>query len=112
MKETNLETIKDEAVDIIIDIQPLALSYMNTVKLAQILTNAYMANDTSKEVTDHVASSMTVIYTQQGVSVIFGDKATRYKTRVPLCRYYDLREDIINLLSCLDFCIERIEERL
>lgn len=112
MKETNLETIKDEAVDLIVDLQPLALSYMDAEKLAQIITNAYMANDTSKEVTDHVSDSMTVIYTQLGVSVIFGDKATRYKTRIPLCRYYDLREDIINLLSCLEICIERIEERL
>lgn len=112
MKETNLETIKDVAVDLIIDLLPLAVDYVSTGKLAQILTNAYVANDTSKVVTDHVANSMTIIYTKHSVSVIFKNKATRYKTKVPLCRYYDLQEDIINLLSCLDFCMERIEERL
>lgn len=112
MKETNLETIKDVAVDLIIDLQPLALNYMSSDKLAQILTNAYVSSDTSQEVTNHVANSMTIIYTQLGVSVILDDKATRYKTSIPLCRYYDLEEDIINLLSCLDFCIERIKERL
>lgn len=111
MKETNLETVKNVAVDLIVDLQPLALNYMDADKLAQIITNAYVGNDTSKEVTDHVANSMTIIYTQLGVSVILDDKATRYKTSIPLCRYYDLNEDIINLLSCLDFCIERIEER-
>lgn len=112
MKETNLETIKDVAVYIIIDIHPLALNYMSIDKLAQILTNAYVSNDTSKVVTDHVDNSMTVIYTRRNVSVIFEDNATRCRTGLPLCRYYDLEEDIINLLSCLDFCIERIEERI
>lgn len=112
MKETNLDTIQSIAIDMIVKYEPIALKYIDTQELSGILTNAYCYNDSAKETTHRVNGSVTLIFTQTAVSLIFWNIATRYKSAQPLCLYENLAADITNLLSCVDFCFERLDERM
>lgn len=112
MKETNLDTIQSMAIDMIVKYEPIALGYIDTIELAGIITNAYCYNYGAKETTHRVNGSVTLIITQTAVSLIVWDIATRYKSAQPLCLYENLEDDITNLLSCVDFCFARLEERM
>lgn len=112
MKETDLEIIQSMAIDMIVKYEPIALKYIDTLELSGILTDAYCYNDKAKETTHRVNGSVTLIFTQTAVSLIFWEIATRYKSAQPLCLYENLAADITNLLSCVDFCFARLEERI
>ena len=112
MKVTDLEAIKTIALGLIDYHNPIAIDYMDAEQLADIMTDAYINNDTCKEVTHRKTNTPTIIITQQAVSVILDDIATRYKSRLPLCLYDDPVLDLENILSSIDFCFERLEERM
>ena len=111
MKVTDLEAIKTITLGLIDYHDPVALHYIDAEELADLITNAYVLNDRCKEVTHRKIDTPTIIITQQAVSVILSDVSTRYNSRQPLCLYEDPIEDLENLLSSIDFCFIRLEER-
>ena len=112
MKITNLEIVAEAALAVMDINNPKAVSYIDEEDLVVLLTNAYELNDRSKEVTHRRKDTPTIIITQQAVSVILGDISTRYNSRQPLCLYEDLIDDLENILSSIDFCFIRLEERM
>lgn len=108
MKIENLTELYDTIQWIIGNTQPTIIDYMSPQMLTYVIMNIYLNNDTSKAVTNHVNNSMTIIASEKRVSVIWYEKSTNYRIRVPLCLYENLVEDIGNILSCIDICIDRL----
>ena len=108
MKETNLEVVSQTAYQIIIEADPSVSEFVPIEQLSYILTNIYMNCDTSKALTNHVKDGMTIITSEKSVSVIWDEWSTTYRCRVPLCLYENLSNDIVNILSCIDICIDRL----
>lgn len=108
MKIENLTELYDIIQMVIDSTQPVIIDYMPTQMLTYVIMNIYLNNDTSKALTNHVTNSMTIIASECRVSVIWNELSTNYRIRVPLCLYENLVEDISNILSCIDICIDRL----
>lgn len=108
MKIENLTELYDITLMAIDNLQPTIIDYMSPQMLIYVVMNIYLNNDTSKSVTNHVNNSMTIIASEMRVSVIWDDHSTNYRIRVPLCLYENLNDDITNILSCIDICIDRL----
>lgn len=108
MKIENLTELY-ETIQMVIDIsKPTIIDYMPSQMLIYVIMNIYLNNDTSKAVTNHVNHSMTIIASECRVSVIWDGHSTNYRIRVPLCLYENLNDDIGNILSSIDICIDRL----
>lgn len=108
MKIENLTELYDVTLMAIDNLQPTIIDYMSPQMLTYVIMNIYLNNDTSKAVTNHVNNSMTIIASEKSVSVIWDGHSTNYRIRVPLCLYENLSDDIGNILSCIDICIDRL----
>ena len=108
MKIENLTELYDITLMAIDNLQPTIIDYMSPQMLTYVIMNIYLNNDTSKAVTNHVNNSMTIITSECRVSVIWNEQSTNYRIRVPLCLYENLLDDIVNILSCIEICIERL----
>lgn len=108
MKIENLTELYDITLMAIDNLQPTIIDYMSPQMLTYVIMNIYLNNDTSKAVTNHVNNSMTIIASTSRVSVIWDDHSTNFRCRVPLCVYENLSDDIGNILSCIDICIDRL----
>jgi hypothetical protein len=108
MKIENLTELYDTIQMVIDNTQPTIIDYMTPQMLTYVIMNIYLNNDTSKSVTNHVNNSMTIIASEKSISVIWDDHSTNYRIRVPLCLYENLSDDIGNILSCIDICIDRL----
>lgn len=108
MKIENLTELYDTIQWIIGNTQPTIIDYMPSQMLTYVIMNIYLNNDTSKAVTNHVNNSMTIIASEKRVSVIWYEHSTNFRCRVPLCLYENLSDDIGNILSCIDICIDRL----
>ena len=108
MKIENLTELYDITQMVIDSTHPAIIDYMPSQMLTYVVMNIYLNNDTSKAVTNHVNKSMTIIASEMRVSVIWDDHSTNYRIRVPLCLYENLSNDIVNILSCIDICIDRL----
>ena len=108
MKIENLTELYDTIQLVIDSTYPTIIDYMSPQMLTYVIMNIYLNNDTSKAVTNHVNNSMTIIASEMRVSVIWDDHSTNYRCRIPLCLYENLSDDIINILSCIDICIDRL----
>lgn len=108
MKIENLTELYDTIQLVIDSTQPTIIDYMSPQMLTYVIMNIYLNNDTSKAVTNHVNNSMTIIASEKSVSVIWDGHSTNYRIRVPLCLYENLVDDITNILSCIDICIDRL----
>lgn len=108
MKIENLTELYDTTQMVIDNLQPTIIDYMSPLMLTYVVMNIYLNNDTSKAVTNHVDNSMTIIASEKSISVIWDGHSTNYRIRVPLCLYENLVDDITNILSCIDICIDRL----
>lgn len=108
MKIEDLTELYDTIQLVIDSTHPTIIDYMPSQMLIYVVMNIYLNNDTSKAVTNHVNHSMTIIASEMRVSVIWDDHSTNYRCRVPLCLYENLSDDIGNILSCIDICIDRL----
>lgn len=108
MKIENLTELYDTIQLVIDSTHPTIIDYMTPQMLTYIIMNIYLNNDTSKAVTNHVNKSMTIIASERRISVIWYEQSTNFRIRVPLCLYENLSDDIVNILSCIDICIERL----
>lgn len=108
MKIENLTELYDITQMVIDSTQPTIIDYMSPQMLTYVIMNIYLNNDTSKAVTNHVNNSMTIIASEKRVSVIWYKQSTNFRIRIPLCLYENLSDDIINILSCIDICIDRL----
>lgn len=108
MKIENLTELYDTIQDVIDSTIPTIFEYLSSQMLIYVVMNIYLNNDTSKAVTNHVNNSMTIIASEKRVSVIWYEQSTNYRIRVPLCLYENLLDDIVNILSCIEICIERL----
>lgn len=108
MKIENLTELYDTIQLAIDNLQPTIIDFMSPRMLTYVVMNIYLNNDTSKAVTNHVNNSMTIIASEMRVSVIWDGHSTNYRCRVPLCLYENLSNDIVNILSCIDICIDRL----
>ena len=108
MKIENLTELYDITQMVIDSTHPAIIDYMPSQMLTYVIMNIYLNNDTSKAVTNHVNNSMTIIASEMRVSVIWDGHSTNYRCRVPLCLYENLSNDIVNILSCIDICIDRL----
>lgn len=108
MKIENLTELYDTIQLVIDSTQPTIIDYMPSQMLIYVVMNIYLNNDTSKAVTNHVNHSMTIIASEKRVSVIWNEQSTNYRIRIPLCLYENLSDDIGNILSCIDICIDRL----
>lgn len=108
MKIENLTELYDITQMVIDSTHPTIIDYMPSQMLTYVVMNIYLNNDTSKAVTNHVNNSMTIIASEMRVSVIWYKQSTNYRARIPLCLYENLSNDIVNILSCIDICIDRL----
>lgn len=108
MKIEDLTELYDTIQDVIDSTIPTIYEYLSSQMLIYVVMNIYLNNDTSKAVTNHVNNSMTIIASEKSVSVIWDGHSTNYRIRVPLCLYENLSNDIVNILSCIDICIDRL----
>lgn len=108
MKIEDLTELYDTIQLVIDSTHPTIIDYMTPQMLIYVVMNIYLNNDTSKAVTNHVNKSMTIIASEMRVSVIWYEQSTNYRIRVPLCLYENLLDDIVNILSCIEICIERL----
>ena len=108
MKIEDLTELYDTIQLVIDSTHPTIIDYMTPQMLTYVIMNIYLNNDTSKAVTNHVNNSMTIIASECRVSVIWYKQSTNFRIRFPLCAYEDLLQDINNILSCIDICIDRL----
>lgn len=108
MKIENLTELYDTIQLVIDSTHPTIIDYMTPQMLTYVVMNIYLNNDTSKAVTNHVNNSMTIIASEKRVSIIWYKQSTNFRIRVPLCLYETLSDDIVNILSCIDICIDRL----
>lgn len=108
MKTENLTVLYDITQMVIDSTHPTIIDYIPSQMLIYVVMNIYLNNDTSKAVTNHVNHSMTIIASEKRVSVIWNELSTNYRIRVPLCLYENLVDDISNILSCIEICIDRL----
>lgn len=108
MKIEDLTELYDTIQDVIDSTIPTIFEYLPSQMLIYVIMNIYLNNDTSKAVTNHVNNSMTIIASEKSVSVIWDGHSTNYRIRVPLCLYENLVDDITNILSCIDMCVNRL----
>lgn len=114
MKETNINKINEVATQLLEELQPKVLDYIDKWRYTAFLTMAYLNNNQGKETTvrSAVEGYMTVIVTQTTVSVISDDGFLRHwagsGTNLPICLYEDLERDMRNLISMIEAAIHKM----
>lgn len=112
MKTTDIETVYQTALQIILISKPAIFDEVKLESLANVLTSIYLMNDKSKEVTNRLLNFGTIIATRTQVSIILDTgSASHYGNSEPLCYYDDLDADLTNLLSIIDLTFQRIIEK-
>lgn len=112
MKTTDIDEIYQTALQIILISEPAIYGNVGLESLANVLTNIYMMNDQSKEVSNRLLNFGTIIATRTNVSIILDTgRASHYGNSEPLCYYDDLNADITNILSIIDLVYLRIIEQ-
>lgn len=109
MKTTDINEIYQTAT-IVLENNPSAIAEeVPQFTLAMMLVNIYVNNDTSKECTNRILDFGTIITTRSKVSIILDTKvATHAGTASPLCAYNDLYDDLLNILTWIDFAFNRV----
>lgn len=111
MKTTDIDEIYQAAVQVILISQPAIFSEVELSSLAAVLTNIYLMNDQSKEVSNRLFNFGTIIATRTRISIILDTgRASHYDESEPLCYYNDLDDDLTNILSIIDITYLRIIE--
>lgn len=114
MKETNINKINEVATQLLEELQPKALDYIDKWRYTAFLTMAYLNNNQGKETTvrSAVEGYMTVIVTQTAVSVISDDGVIRHWARygidLPVCLYEDLEQDMRNIIGMIEAAIHKM----
>lgn len=108
MKVKNLELLQETTQHIILNTEPAISEFVSLELLTYIVMNVYLNNGSSKSLTNHVKQGITIITSQRNVSVIWGERSTSFRLRVPLCLYEDLVTDLGTILSCIDICFDRL----
>lgn len=112
MKTTDIEEIYQAALQIILISKPAIYDEVEFGSLANVLTNIYLMNDQSKEVSNRLLGFGTIIATRTQVSIILDTgRASHYGNSEPLCYYDDLDADLTNILSIIDLTYQRIIEQ-
>lgn len=112
MKTTDIDEIYQSALQIILISEPAIYGKVGLESLANVLTNIYMMNDQSKEVSNRLLNFGTIIATRTNVSIILDTgRASHYGNSEPLCYYNDLDDDLTNVLSIIDLTYQRIIEQ-
>lgn len=112
MKTTNIQEIFNRARQIIIQNAPAIYPSVSLNNLANVLTNIYLMNDQSKEVSNRLLGFGTIIATRTQVSIILDTgRASHYGNSEPICYYNDLDADLTNILSIIDLTYQRIIEQ-
>lgn len=109
MKTTDINEIYQTAI-YVLENNPSAIGQeIQQFTLAMMLTNIYVNNDLSKECTNRILDWGTIITTRSKVSIILDTKvATRAGNDSPLCSYDNLYDDLLNILTWIDFAFNRV----
>lgn len=115
MKEKNIEVIQT-IIENLLDGEFFRIEeYFPHDAVVWILTNIYLNNDTSVEVTNRVKDVGSVIASRDRISLIMEREVvpttqqfTYVKTDDPLCLYQDTAQDIFNILSIWETCALRL----
>lgn len=110
MKETDIDYIYNQSLEIVDQAEPAILVDVNRQTLALIMTTFYLSSDISKEQTIRLFNFGTLIISGLNMSLIL-DKglATRFSQKTPIIQYEELQADLYNILSYIDFCYQRLE---
>lgn len=115
MKETDINEIRDVITSVLDYHFWYIEDYFPEDTIYWIVTNIYLCNDTSVEVSNRVNEVGTVIATEHRLSLILDEgiaptshTSTYIKTIEPICKYEQLLDDIYNIISTWSTCLVRI----
>lgn len=115
MKEKNIEVIQTTISNFLDGEFWKIEEYFPQESILWIVTNIYLNNDTSVEVSNRVNDVATVIASRYRISVIMDpraiqgdDRSTYVKMAMPLCQYEDVSIDIFNILEIWETCVLRL----
>lgn len=109
MKTYDIQMIYETAGIVIDNAAPLIGNELSRDKLQMLLLNVYINNDLTKECTTRFLNFGTIITTRTKVSMILDTKvATHAGNSTPLCSYNSLTDDLLNILTWIDYAFARV----
>lgn len=107
MKQTTEQTIA-KIREILSEQESLLAEVTSLSFMHQVMLNIYMQIDQCKEVTARFEEQTTVIATPFGLSIIHDGHMSYYHDAYPLCNYYDLEADLLNILQLTNLIMIRL----
>lgn len=122
MKITDYNEIAQVASDLLPEIAPEFVAIVGAQTAVWSVMSIYLNNDLTKGYgqdfvvgdTYFIATGyrrVSVIAFENGVSVILDKASSRYQDNISLCGYEDLREDLHQIMLCIETAINRIQLR-
>lgn len=102
MKVTDFAEIEAAALQYLADNGSGLQDVFDDDEIIQMVADAYHYNDAATEVTWRLQGKPTIIITTYRVSVIYDGVSSYYKSKLPLCVYESLEEDIECLFVTID----------
>lgn len=87
------------------------LNYVSLDVATMLVVNMYLTGDILKGLSQGIPNSISVISSDDRISVIVDGCASFYKSDGPMCQYEDLSDDIEQILMILDAALVRMEAR-
>lgn len=118
-KVTDYSRISEMVSELAPNVAPDLVDYIGSDAVVWCVMGIYLMNDRTSgygqdfglimgNITDTDDGKISVISFTNGVSVILGDKSSRYQDNVSLCGYEDLHDDIYAILMYIQTAIDRI----
>lgn len=118
-KVTDYSRISETISELAPNVAPDLVDYIGSDAVVWCVMGIYLMNDRtsgygqdisliSNNVADSDKRKISIISFANGVSVIIGNKGSRYQDNVSLCGYEDLHDDIYAILMYIETAIVRI----
>lgn len=109
MKESDLNAVRQEVQDQLLQSNWSILEYVDLDDAIMLVSNIYFTSDRLKGFGQDVEGVISVISSRFRISVIIDEASSFWKDDEPICQYNNLDEDIGEILLCLQAAIERAE---
>lgn len=109
MKETNLTTIQEAAIDQIDMYGSQLLDYFTKDEAVDILVLIYLTNDKMTGLAQQFIGNMSIVSSPDRVAILFQGHHSFYKTDGLICEYESLADDMLAIGTIVNAAISRWE---
>lgn len=122
MKITDYTLIQEQILDKLQDQQWTITDYLPVQTIVLAVSNIYTTNDMcsgfgqdfkSKPLSNdtYIGQPISIISSQERISIITSDGMSYYKSDVPICGYENLEEDIAYIFMIIQLVLDRIDSQ-